>query len=61
MKENALARSIVANLAHRFRFARQMANRTDDFEKLRLIYHAQAGEAWNAFQASKRILYGIEK
>lgn len=63
-QQEALARKIVANLAHRYRLARKCANLARDKDHptaiFRWQYEAMENEAWNALQASKRILYGYE-
>ena len=64
MTNDQTARKIVANLAHRYRFARMLANkeRAKDYSvQLRARAESVENEAWNALQASKRILYGVEK
>lgn len=61
--ENKLARQIVANLGWRWLFARRL------YQNYLLNYPAgnplndlytRHNEAWNAFESSRRILYGVE-
>ena len=63
MVKNVLARKIVANLGWRYRLAvycrKQLEISGESPEELGWIF-AQESEAWNAFQASRRILYGAE-
>jgi hypothetical protein len=60
MRENQLARDIVANLAWRYRVARALARNSVATPEAQLIRDVGEIEAWNAYVASQRILYGQE-
>ena len=61
MVKNSIERRIVANLGWRYRLAvycrKQLEISGDAPEELDWVF-AQESEAWNAFQSSRRILYG---
>lgn len=61
MKENQLARDIVANLARRYRFARELARIGAANSEAQLMRDVAETEAWNAYVASQRILYDQEE
>ncbi len=61
MKENPVARQIVANLAYRYRRAKRLHLIEEDKPysvSLRAQANVRSNEAWNAYIASKRILFG---
>lgn len=57
--DKTIARKIVANLAWRYRFARKCANKIIN-ERYSLIAEAHKYEAWNAYIASKNMLYILD-
>lgn len=60
MKEHPMARKIVANLARRYRLIRRI-NVSDGLpEHIQWVRDAETIQAWNAYVASQRILYGDE-
>lgn len=61
MRENQLARDIVANLARRYRFARKLARIRAIHPEAQLIRDVGEIEAWNAYVASQHILYNQEE
>ena len=61
MKENQVARQIVVNLAYRYRRAKRLRLIEEDRPysvSLRAQAIERSTEAWNAYAASKRILFG---
>jgi len=62
--KNTPARKIVANLAWRFRHARQLANKERDKDysvQLRARAESHENEAWNAYMSSLQLLYQLEE
>lgn len=61
MKENQLARGIVANLAWRYRIARRLAEKSEEYpDEIRELYLETEREAWNAYVCSRDILFREE-
>ena len=60
MRENQLARDIVANLARRYRSARRFARAGADTSEAQLMRDAKEIEIWNAYMTSRLILFREE-